>query len=431
VRFPLEGTLGRAHAAVRVACALEIARSESAIAPATSLAVPSEDEVSRFTREALRAFAIEDLYPVLRKPEGAGRIYATILDCARILLERGRRSEGFALGAWAEALIEGRDHGLGLGLDPPRTAAPSTSCDEVLREPPVEPLVSLIVPTLNRPAMLARALASVAAQAVSDLEVVVINDGGADPGAVLDPFRHTLGCGGRLTVVHHDRNRGLAAARNTGLRTARGRYVGFLDDDDRLLPHHLAALLPPLQLGARVVHGDVRNVLEAPAHPLPYTQNLVIHYQFDYDPATFPIENCFPVHSLLCERALLCEAGGFDETLSVLEDWDLWLRVFQILEPVHVRRVTAEVRQRSDGSNMTAANRSRWSDVCAHIYAKTLDLERQDPRLRQRRLAYLLKVAQEGRHPFPRDAEAWLRGSPDLWPIDPENPIPDVTGPPA
>jgi hypothetical protein len=431
VRFPLEGTLGRAHAAVRVACALEIARSESAIAPATSLAVPSEDEVSRFTREALRAFAIEDLYPVLRKPEGAGRIYATILDCARILLERGRRSEGFALGAWAEALIEGRDHGLGLGLDPPQTAAPSTSCDEVLREPPVEPLVSLIVPTLNRPAMLARALASVAAQTVSDLEVVVINDGDTDPGAVLDPFRHTLGCGGRLTVVHHDRNRGLAAARNTGLRTARGRYVGFLDDDDRLLPHHLAALLPPLQLGARVVHGDVRNVLEAPAHPLPYTQNLVIHYQFDYNPATFPIENCFPVHSLLCERALLCEAGGFDETLSVLEDWDLWLRVFQIVEPVHVRRVTTEIRQRSDGSNMTASNRSRWSDVCAHIYAKPLDLERRDPRLRQRRLAYLLKVAQEGRHPFPRDAEAWLRGSPDLWPIDPEHPNPDVTGPPA
>jgi hypothetical protein len=74
---------------------------------------------------------------------------------------------------------------------------------------------------------------------------------------------------------------------------------------------------------------------------------------------------------------------------------------------------------------MTAANRSRWSDVCAHIYAKTLDMERQDPRLRQRRLAYLLKVAQEGRHPFPRDAEAWLRGSADLWPIDPENQIPN------
>ena len=82
-------------------------------------------------------------------------------------------------------------------------------------------------------------------------------------------------------------------------------------------------MLPPLQLGARVVHGDVRNVLEAPAYPLPYTPDLVIHYQFDYDPATFPIENCFPVHSLLCERELLCEAGGFDETLSVLEDWDL------------------------------------------------------------------------------------------------------------
>ena len=419
---PLDSSLARAHLVARVACGLEVARCGSPIAPSCSPATPSQDEVARFARETLRAFAIEDLYPVLRTPGGVGRLYSSILECASKLLERGPRPEGFALGAWAEALVEGRDRGLGLDLELPRPVDRPTPEADPQRELPRDPLVSLIVPTFNRPQMLARALTSVAAQTMSDLEVIVVNDGGVDPGPVLEPFRHTIGAGEALTIVHHDRNRGLAAARNTGLRNARGRFIGFLDDDDRLLPHHLAALLPQLRLGARGVHGDARNVLEVPAHPLPYTKSLVVHYQFDYDPATFPIENSFPVNSLLCERELVFEAGGFDETLPVLEDWDLWLRVFEITEPARVRRVSSEVRQRSDGSNMTTENRSRWSDVCAHIYGKTLELERRDPRLRQRRLAYLCKLASEERHPFPRDARVWLQGGDDLWPIDPENP---------
>ena len=246
--------------------------------------------------------------------------------------------------------------------------------------------VSLIITAHNYAKYLPKALDSALNQTYEDFEVIVVNDGGVDPGPILDPFQHTIGPGGSLTVVQHAKNFGLAAARNSGLRLARGRYVGFLDDDDRLLPHHLAALLPQLKLGARVVHGDVRSVLEVSAHPLPFTKSVAVRYQFDYDPATFPIENSFPVHSLLCERELVCQAGGFDETLPVLEDWDLWLRVFQVAAPIRVRRVTSEVRQRSDGSNMTARNRGCWSDVCAQIYGKTLELERRDPLLRKRRL---------------------------------------------
>jgi len=411
----LEGTLARAHLAVCVARGFEVVRCGSAIAPSISAAVPSHDEIAHFAREALRSFAIEDLYPVLRTHEGKSRIYRSILEAASKLLERGHRPEGFALGAWAEALVGGRDRGLGLGLDHPRPAAPNPAVPE-------SPLVSLIVPTFNRPQMLVRALSSAATQSMNDLEVIVVNDGGADPGRVLEPFQHTIGAGGALRVVHHDRNRGLAAARNTGLRSARGRYVGFLDDDDRLLPHHLAALLPWLRLGARIVHGDTRHVLEVPAHPLPYTKSLMVHYQFDYEPTVFPIENTIPVHALLCERELVLEAGGFDETLPVLEDWDLWLRAFQIAQPARVPRVTCEVRVRSDGSNMTAENQTCWSNVCARIYGKTLELERNDPLLRRRRLAYLCKLAAEKGHPFPHGAQTWFGGAGDLWPIDPGDP---------
>jgi glycosyltransferase involved in cell wall biosynthesis len=420
---PFQGTLARAHAALQVACGLEVIRSESSIASGVSSDTPGKKDLERFTREALRAFAVEDLYPRIRTPEGSDELYSSVMDCAAELLRRGRYLGGFAMGAWAEALREGRDQGLGLDIDLPTAPTPSVSSEGLLRETPNDPLVSIIVPTFNRPAMLARALKSVARQTMNDLEVIVVNDGGTDPGPTLNGLRDSIGGGERLSIVHHDRNRGLAAARNTGLRMARGRYVGFLDDDDRLLPNHLTALLPQLRLGARIVHGDARYALEEGGEALPFTLGSLVHYQFDFDTTFFPLDNKFPVQSLLFERELLFEAGGFDETLPVLEDWDLWLRAFEIAQPVRVRRITSEVRVRSGEDNMTTVDPTRWAEVRGHIYGKTLDLEHQDPRLRELRIVHLLDLKKKKGHPFPRKAEVWLRGTRDLRPIDPDNPL--------
>jgi hypothetical protein len=246
-------TLDRCRIAIRTAAALEVTRPTHPIAPGHGSADP--DLAARLGREALAAFSLEDLFPALRTAEGASQRYPLMLDLASTLLQTGRLSDGFAVGSAAQRLAERRD----TGVDPERlawlvgsAAAAAGSCPD----PDADPCVSLVLPTLNRPALLARALASVAAQAFGDLEVIVVNDGGRDPARVVEPFRSLLGGGGRLTLVSHDRNRGLAETRNTGLRLARGRWVGFLDDDDRLLPNHLAALVPRLELGARMVYAD-------------------------------------------------------------------------------------------------------------------------------------------------------------------------------
>ncbi|MCZ6569119.1 MAG: hypothetical protein O7B23_03035, partial [Deltaproteobacteria bacterium] len=68
----LGGTLARARLALRLACGLEVARCDSAIAPSSSPGRPEPEETSYLAREALRTFALEDLYPVLRTPEGVG-----------------------------------------------------------------------------------------------------------------------------------------------------------------------------------------------------------------------------------------------------------------------------------------------------------------------------------------------------------------------
>jgi len=104
--------------------------------------------------------------------------------------------------------------------------------------------VSAVIPTRGRPQLLARALASVAAQSHRDLEVVVVVDGpDAATQALLDGWSERP-----LTVVVNDPAVGGGEARNVGVRAARGRWIAFLDDDDEWVPakieRQLATLAP-------------------------------------------------------------------------------------------------------------------------------------------------------------------------------------------
>jgi glycosyltransferase involved in cell wall biosynthesis len=100
------------------------------------------------------------------------------------------------------------------------------------------PLFTVIVPTYGRPRFLEEAIRSVLDQSVEDFECVVVDDASPDPVmTVNDP---------RVVVVRRERNGGPAAARNTGLQLARGRYIAFLDDDDAYTPDRLALALDGL-----------------------------------------------------------------------------------------------------------------------------------------------------------------------------------------
>lgn len=96
--------------------------------------------------------------------------------------------------------------------------------------------VSVVIPTQNRPASLATAIASVLGQTHSDVEIVVVVDG---PNAPTEDLLRSLG-DPRVRWIVNPTNVGTCAARNIGVREARGRWVGFLDDDDEWLPLKLA-----------------------------------------------------------------------------------------------------------------------------------------------------------------------------------------------
>ena len=98
----------------------------------------------------------------------------------------------------------------------------------------VMPLVSVVVPSYNRAALLQRTLRAILAQQITDLEVVVVDDGSTDETA-----RTLAAADPRVAVIRHQQPAGVSAARNRGIAAARGEWIAFCDDDDLWSPHKL------------------------------------------------------------------------------------------------------------------------------------------------------------------------------------------------
>jgi glycosyltransferase involved in cell wall biosynthesis len=195
----------------------------------------------------------------------------------------------------------------------------------------VSATVSVIVPTRDRPRLLADALHSIVRQDIggrgpAGIEIVVVNDGGGDIAAALP-----LGVRGvTIRVVSSARTRGQAAARNSGLDLATGRYVAFLDDDDVYLPGHLNRAVTTLEhSGADLVYADcllADHRTPRDVRPDPHAHR----YDFPYDPDMLTVTNFIPTSSVVCRNPAVFGPASwfrFDPELQVLVDWALWLRL--------------------------------------------------------------------------------------------------------
>ena len=100
------------------------------------------------------------------------------------------------------------------------------------------PLVSVIIPTYKRSELLSRALASVIAQTYENLEIIIVDDNDGE-----NEFRKTTRSkiqnefsGKNIHYIENEKNEGLAEARNIGVKKSMGKFIAFLDDDDRVAP---------------------------------------------------------------------------------------------------------------------------------------------------------------------------------------------------
>ncbi len=187
------------------------------------------------------------------------------------------------------------------------------------------PNVSVIIPAYNSCEYLSDTLASVFGQTFSDYEVIVINDGSPDTEKleqVLEPYRD------RIVYLKHE-NRGAAAARNSGLRVARGEFIAFLDADDRWLSSYLEEQMKFLQkTGADIAYADALMLGDPQIAGRTYME--LAPSRCDVTPESLLAVDVGVVTSgVVARKSLIQEVGLFDESIRRGHDFDLWLRLAQ------------------------------------------------------------------------------------------------------
>jgi GT2 family glycosyltransferase len=178
-------------------------------------------------------------------------------------------------------------------------------------------MISIIIPCFRHGDLLGQAVDSALAQTHPAVEVIVVNDGSDD-----DTEAAATAFGQSITYIAKE-NGGLSSARNAGLRRATGDYVLFLDADDLLHPEAVERLVAAASPACdRIVIMGVRYFRDRPDEAGPA---VIPEYASTLAPTIF-VRN-HPVHGIMCPRAAIEAAGGFDESLRAVEDWDLWIRV--------------------------------------------------------------------------------------------------------
>mgnify|MGYP005844005933 CR=1 FL=1 len=188
--------------------------------------------------------------------------------------------------------------------------------------PAQTPLISVIVPTHNRGHLIKRAIESILNQTFQDFEVIVVDDGSTDSTEeVIKKINNN-----KVVYVKHDSNKGASAARNTGIKNSRGKYIAFLDSDDIWLKDKLEKQLNEFNLSSpdtAVVHCGVQYIDYKTQQPL--TQWII---REDVNKNIFNNFGAAPgTPTMLIRKDALLDVGFFDESIPSHEETELSMRL--------------------------------------------------------------------------------------------------------
>jgi glycosyltransferase involved in cell wall biosynthesis len=210
------------------------------------------------------------------------------------------------------------------------------------------PLVSVIVRTMpGRSGKLTEALASLLAQTYAHIELVLVEDGGSTAQEKVKGLKSTSRFANIIYLPLPKSGRCVAG--NAALQAATGQLVCFLDDDDLLYAEHIEVLtqewIKNPTLGA--VYGLAYQVRTRIISHEPWEYQDVEHsliYQQSFNRALLWHHNYLPIQTVLFQRSLYLQYGGFDTDLDNLEDWNLWVRYSLENDFLMVPKVTSLYR---------------------------------------------------------------------------------------
>lgn len=270
-------------------------------------------------------------------------------------------------------------------------------------ESPQAPLVSIIIPAFRAVTTLGATVSAALTQTYPNIEIVVVDDGSGDATAAI-----ATAYGDRVRLVDQA-NSGVSAARNAGAAHARGELLLFCDSDDVLLPPAVESLVDIWRAA-----GGGRRLVTCNAYPLTGTgihpgRRLVLH---TYPPPSrqreLILRSNFVCTIALFPAEVFDELGGYDDSLRVVEDWDMWLRaIYAGVEILFERRPLALYRWRAGSLSSDSERMLAGEEVMFRRF-----FERERGRLREHELALLTERLDRG-SPFLSRASgdaALLRG---------------------
>jgi GT2 family glycosyltransferase len=231
------------------------------------------------------------------------------------------------------------------------------------------PLVSILIRTCDRPAWLRQALYSVAAQTYRPLEVIVVEDGPPDSRSVVAEFADRVAIRYQAT----GEKVGRAQAGNIALTLATGEYLNFLDDDDLFFADHVEVLVDAARAGnfraAYALSWETHTeVFDAATARHRETMHLTRHHQ-PFNRVILWHHNYLPIQSVLFQRSLFEQYGGFDPQLDQLEDWNLWTRYTLADDFAFVPKTTSKYRVPAN-SRQSAARQLQLDAAYQMVKAK-------------------------------------------------------------
>jgi glycosyltransferase involved in cell wall biosynthesis len=235
------------------------------------------------------------------------------------------------------------------------------------------PKISVIIPTYNRAHLLPDAINSVLKQTYRDFEIIVVDDGSVDnTKEVVEKFSDK-----RIEYIKHDRNRGVSAAFNTGIKASQGEYITIVTDDNMLFPQALEKIIQKFRQvtdpNIGVISGGIAYINEEgkilKSEIFYKTNNIFEDILRDTKPF-------FPFF----KKEIFENVGLFDESLSGREDWDMLLKIAKCYKFEFIPEILLKARVHK-GYHLSSKSRISLAESNLKVTLRHLDYLQKNPKL--------------------------------------------------